>query len=72
MVRRQHEQRSVFEMMLPDADKLWDDTLRRIDEVLEDEELVDGSKRRCDGGGPRAVREIAAVHPPPWCCGCWC
>lgn len=41
MVRRQHEQRSVFEMILPDGDKLWDDTLRRIDQILEDEELVD-------------------------------
>jgi IS5 family transposase len=41
VVRRQHPQRSVFELLLPDGDKLWDPTLRRIDEVLEDEELVD-------------------------------
>lgn len=41
MVRPQHEQRSVFEMILPDGDKLWDETLRRIDPILEDEELVD-------------------------------
>ena len=33
--------RSVFEMMLPDWDKLWGATLHRIDEVLRDEELVD-------------------------------
>jgi IS5 family transposase len=41
MVRRQHAQRSVFEMILPDGDQLWDPELRRIDEVLEDEALID-------------------------------
>lgn len=41
MVRRKHVQRSVFEVLLPDADKLWDSALRRVDEILEDEELVD-------------------------------
>ena len=41
MVRRQHPQRSVFEMILPDGDQLWDPELRRIDEVLDDEALID-------------------------------
>jgi IS5 family transposase len=41
MVRRSHVQRSVFEVLLPDGEKLWDPVLRRIDEVLEDEGLVD-------------------------------
>jgi transposase, IS5 family len=41
MVRREFRQRSVFEVLLPDADKLWDSHLRRIDEVLSDEELVE-------------------------------
>lgn len=41
MVRRKHVQRSVFEVLLPDGEKLWDPVLRRIDEVLDDEELVD-------------------------------
>ena len=41
MVRRQHAQRSVFEMILPDGEQLWDPELRRIDEVLEDEELIE-------------------------------
>lgn len=41
MVRRTHAQRSVFEVLLPDGDKLWDDELRAIDKVLEDDELVD-------------------------------
>jgi IS5 family transposase len=31
----------VFEVLLPDADKLWDPALRGIDEILEDEEIVD-------------------------------
>jgi IS5 family transposase len=41
VVRRQHAQRSIFEMILPDGDQLWDAELRRIDEVLEDEALID-------------------------------
>lgn len=41
MVRRQHAQRSIFEMILPDGDQLWDPELRRIDEVLEDEALIE-------------------------------
>lgn len=41
MVRREHAQRSIFEMILPDGDQLWDADLRRIDEVLEDEALID-------------------------------
>ncbi|PYV04212.1 MAG: ISNCY family transposase [Acidobacteria bacterium] len=41
MVRRQHAQRHIFEMILPDGEKLWDPALRRIDEVLEDEALID-------------------------------
>src|SRR5947208_5381914 len=41
MVRRAHRQRSVFEVLLPDGDKLWDPALQRIDAALEDETLVD-------------------------------
>jgi IS5 family transposase len=41
MVRRTHGQRSVFEVLLPDGDKLWDPVLRRIDAALEDEALVE-------------------------------
>src|SRR5713226_4735219 len=41
MVRRTYAQRSVFEVLLPDGDKLWDDELREIDAVLDDEEIVD-------------------------------
>jgi hypothetical protein len=42
MVRRQHVQRSIFEMILPDGGQLWwDPELRRIDQGLEDETLID-------------------------------
>ena len=41
MVRRAYAQRSVFEVLLPDGDKLWDAELRTIDEVLDDEGFVD-------------------------------
>jgi len=41
MVRRAYAQRSVFEVLLPDGDKLWSAELRTIDEILDDEALVD-------------------------------
>lgn len=41
MVRRAYQQRSLIEVLLPDADKLWDPTLRRIDALLEDDALVE-------------------------------
>jgi len=41
MVRRAYAQRSVFEVLLPDGDKLWSTELRAIDEILDDAELVD-------------------------------
>jgi IS5 family transposase len=41
MVRRRREQRSLFEIVLPDGDKLWPEHLRSIDEALDDEELVE-------------------------------
>ena len=43
-------------MMLPDGDKLWDATLHRIDEVLEDEERVD---------------RVEDALARPSCCACW-
>ncbi len=41
MLQRAFRQRSVFEVLLPDGDKLWEPGLRRIDETLDDEVLVD-------------------------------
>ena len=45
-------QRSLVEVLLPDADKLWDPTLRRIDTLLDDEVLVD-----------RVATALAQRHP---------
>ena len=79
MVRRKHVQRSVFEMLLPDGDKLWDPVLRRIDGVLDDEELVDlvadalgrrrpGSRRKGRPGTPAEVvlRMLVLKHLYDW------
>jgi transposase, IS5 family len=52
MVRRAYRQRSLIEVLLPDADKLWDPTLRRIDTLLDDEGLVD-----------RVTEALAQRHP---------
>src|SRR5262245_12940301 len=41
MVRRTYAQRTLVEVLLPDADKLWDPILRQIDRLLEDDDLVD-------------------------------
>jgi hypothetical protein len=41
MVRRAYRQRSPIEVPLPDAAKLWDPTLGRIDALLEDESLIE-------------------------------
>jgi transposase, IS5 family len=79
MVRRKHAQRSVFEVLLPDGDKLWDPALRRIDEVLEDDELVDlvadalerrrpSSRRKGRPGTPAEVvlRMLVLKHLYDW------
>src|SRR5919106_1751 len=52
MVRRAYRQRSLVEVLLPDADKLWDPTLRRIDALLDDNALVD-----------RVAEALAQRHP---------
>ena len=41
MVRRRQRERSVWEVVLPDADKLWPAALRRIDQLIDDEALVE-------------------------------
>ena len=41
MVRRRQRQRSLWEVVLPDADKLWPADLRRIDALLEDEAMLE-------------------------------
>src|SRR6266481_903166 len=79
MVRRAYTQRSLVEVLLPDADKLWDPTLRRIDTILDDDELVDRiadalarrhpqSRRRGRLGTPAAVvlRMLVLKHLYDW------
>jgi transposase, IS5 family len=41
MVRHRQAQRWLWEAVLPDADKLWPQDLRRIDELLEDEAVLE-------------------------------
>jgi len=79
MVRRAFVQRSLVEVLLPDGDKLWDPTLRAIDAVLTDDELVDRvvealgrrhrqSRRRGRPGTPAAVvlRMLVLKHLFDW------
>src|SRR2546428_2902165 len=76
MVRRAYRQRSLVEVLLPDADKLWDSTLREIDSLLDDDVLVDRvaealaerhpqSRRRGRLGAPAPVvlRMLVLKHP---------
>jgi IS5 family transposase len=41
MLQHRYQQRSVWEGVLPDADKLWPEDLRRIDAALEDETVIE-------------------------------
>jgi transposase, IS5 family len=79
MVRRAYRQRSLVEVLLPDADNLWDPPLRRIDALLDDEVLVDRvaealarrhpeSQRRGRLGTPAAVvlRMLVLKHLNDW------
>jgi IS5 family transposase len=79
MVRRRHQQRSLWEAVLPDADKLWSDSLRRIDQLIDDEALIDviaealarrwpQSRRRGREGTPAEVvlRMLVLKHLYRW------
>lgn len=56
VVRRGYGQRSLFEVLLPDGDKLWDPELERVDKLLDDEELVDTIQARLEKRHPRSRR----------------
>src|SRR5713226_10727366 len=79
MVRRAYAQRSVFEVLLPDGDKLWSTELRTMDEILDDDVLIDLvaaalrrrrplSGRRGRHGTPAAVvlRLLVLKHLRDW------
>src|SRR3989454_3068343 len=69
MVRRAYQQRSLIEVLLPDADKLWDPTLRRIDTLLEDEGLVDRVAEALARRHPQSQRRGRLGTPPRASCG---
>ena len=79
MVRRRQRERSVWEVVLPDADKLWPAALRRIDHLIDDEALVEviagalerrwaQSRRRGRPGTPAEVvlRLLVLKHLYRW------
>jgi len=79
MVRRRQRERSVWEVVLPDANKLWPDALRRIDQLIDDEALVEviaealerrwaQSRRRGRPGTPAEVvlRMLVLKHLYRW------
>ena len=79
MVRRRERQRSVWEVVLPDASKLWPADLRRIDTLLEDVGVLDPivtalearsaqSRRRGRPGTPAEVvlRMLVLKHLYRW------
>ena len=79
MVRRRKPQASLFEVLLPDGDKLWPEWLKRIDTVLEDEAVIDTvvaalelrwpqSRRRGREGTPADVvlRMLVLKHLHDW------
>lgn len=82
MVRRRNAQRGLWDAVLfgaPDPEKLMDPTLRRIDELLEDDELIDGvldaMRERFPKSGQRgrygtpaevAVRMLVLKHLKDW------
>jgi IS5 family transposase len=79
MVRRRQRERSIWEVVLPDADKMWPETLRRIDQLIDDEGLVEvvaealerrwpHSRRRGRSGTPAEVvlRMLVLKHLYRW------
>ena len=64
MVRRRQRERSVWEVVVPDADKLWPDALRRIDRLIDDEALVEVVADALSAAGRRAGDEAGVGHPP--------
>lgn len=79
MVRRRQRERSLWETVLPDADKLWPPDLRRIDGLLDDEAVLESivaaldarwaqSRRRGRPGTPAEVvlRMLLLKHLYRW------
>jgi len=56
MVQRRQRERSLFEVLLPDGHKLWPDWLRKIDTVLEDDDVIDVVTRALEARWPQSRR----------------
>jgi IS5 family transposase len=56
MVQRRQRERSLFEVLLPDGDKLWPDWLRRIDTALEDEAVIEVVAQALEKRWPQSRR----------------
>lgn len=63
MVRRRQRQRSLWEVVLPDAHKLWPADLRRIDELLDDDEVLEVIARGLEARWPASRRRGRAGTP---------
>ncbi len=79
MGRRRQRERSLWEVVLPDVDKMWPGALRRIDQLIDDEALVEviaealerrwpQSRRRGRSGTPAEVvlRMLVLKHRYRW------
>jgi len=56
MVQRRQRERSLFEVLLPDGHKLWPDWLRKIDTVLEDDDVIDVVTHALEARWPQSRR----------------
>jgi hypothetical protein len=65
MVQRTPPQRTLVEVLLPDADKLWDPALRQIDLLLDDEALLDQVTQAMVRRHPAGARRGRLGTPAP-------
>ena len=72
MVQRRQRERSLFEVLLPDAHKLWADWLRRIDTLLEDEAVIETVAQALEARWPHGSRRGVRGPRPRSFCGCSC
>jgi len=56
MVRRRQRERSLFEVLLPDGHKLWPEWLRRIDTLLEAEDVIEVVAQALEARWPQSRR----------------
>jgi transposase-like protein DUF772/DDE family transposase len=56
MVQRRQRERSLFEVLLPDGHKLWPDWLRKIDTLLEDDEVIEVVAQALEKRWPQSRR----------------